>query len=59
MDNPYYETDREDLARFRAGLPPLVRKEIVLGPEAMLSAKDAVAHFTELFSSNLKKGTSK
>lgn len=48
MDNPYQEIDDEDLRRFRAGLPPLVRKEFTVEALPINKVlKDATAIFAQ------------
>lgn len=49
MDNTYYEQDKEDLERFRKGLPPLKRKEIILDPSSMLTPQQAAQKVAELW----------
>lgn len=55
MDHAGMEQDREDLARYRAGLPPLVRKEIHLDSEAWLTAEEAAKRVSDIFVKALNK----
>ncbi len=54
MDHVSISQDREDLARYRAGLAPIQKKEIVLGPESFRTL-DQVVKEAKDFLNNLNK----
>lgn len=54
MDHASISQDQEDLRRYRAGLPPLVRKEITLGPEAVRTPKQVVSETFKILTKMLK-----
>lgn len=57
MDHAGMEIDRVDLERFRAGLPPLERKWIKVGPPVTVKeiTKEVLAVFSEQLAKQPKK----
>jgi hypothetical protein len=55
MDHTSISQDQEDLARYRAGLAPIQRKEINLGPESLRTSKQVEKEWLELLNTNLDK----